>query len=174
MENVIININGNDYTAEYDRSENSPIFINGKPMSVELIKDFGNNIYSFIVNQKLAQIELELKPHGPGYISMDGFTHEIEITDETKRLLQQFLIDSGVSGADTAGLIAAPMPGMVVKILAAEGDLVNQGDKIIIVEAMKMENALSAPISGVVKKIYVAEEQPVDKDALLMEIEATL
>jgi len=174
MEKVIININGNDYTAEYDQSENSPIFINGKPMSVELIKDFGNNIYSFIVNQKMAQIELEVKPHGPGYISMDGFTHEIDITDETKRLLQQFLKDSGAGSADTAGLVAAPMPGMVVKILVSEGDIVNKGDKVIIVEAMKMENALSAPISGIVKKIYVSEEKPVDKDTLLMEIEAVL
>jgi acetyl/propionyl-CoA carboxylase alpha subunit len=166
--------NGNDYSAEYDRSENSPFFINGKPMNVELIKDFGNNIYSFIVNQKLSHIELELKPHGPGYISMDGFTHEIDITDDTKRLLQQFIKNSGLSGADAAGMIAAPMPGMVVKILTEEGDMVNQGDKVIIVEAMKMENALSAPISGIVKKIYVKEEQPVDKDTPLMEIEAAL
>jgi biotin carboxyl carrier protein len=106
---------------------------------------------------------------------MDGFTHEIEITDETKAVAPAIPHRTPASVVQMPlGLIAAPMPGMVVKILAAEGDLVNQGDKIIIVEAMKMENALSAPISGVVKKIYVAEEQPVDKDALLMEIEATL
>ncbi len=171
MEKVIININGNDYQAEYDRNDNTPIFINGKPMNIELIKDFGSNIYSFIVNQKLVQIELDLKPNGPGYISMDSLTHEIEITDETKRLLEQFIKESGIGGADAAGIIAAPMPGMVVKILCSEGDTVNQGDKIIIVEAMKMENALAAPISGVIKKIYVTEEQPVDKDVLLLEIE---
>lgn len=170
MENVIITINGKDFEAGYVKDDDSTVLINGNPMKINMIRDFGNNVFSFTVNNKLVQIELELNPQGPGYISMDGFTHEIEITDETKRLLQKFIKDSGIGGADAAGAITAPMPGMVVKILCSEGDKVTQGDKVIIVEAMKMENALAAPIDGVVEKIHVAEEQPVDKDVLLLEI----
>ena len=172
MEKVIVAINGKDFTAEYNGVDDSPVLINGKPMEVDLIKDFGKNIYSFTVNNKLVQIEQNFKQKGFSSISMDGFTHEIEITDETTRLLKQFINESGTGGEDSAGAILAPMPGMVVKILCSESDTVTKGDKIIIVEAMKMENALASPISGVVKKIHVTEEQAVDKDTLLLEIEA--
>jgi len=51
--------------------------------------------------------------------------------------------------------IVAPMPGRVVSILVEKGALVEQGDGVIIVEAMKMENELKAPRSGQVAEIYV-------------------
>jgi len=63
------------------------------------------------------------------------------------------------------------MPGMVVKILVEPGVEVHKGDSLMIVEAMKMENALKSPIRGKVKSIKVNEGEAVEKDALLMEIE---
>jgi len=62
---------------------------------------------------------------------------------------------SSVSSGD--GLIKAPIPGKVLKILVTEGDRVSEGQTLIIFEAMKMENEIKAPVSGVVKKIYVSE-----------------
>jgi len=61
-----------------------------------------------------------------------------------------------------------------VKILIEEGQTIHKGDKVIIVEAMKMENALQSSIDAVVKSIRVREGQPVEKDALLIELEATV
>ncbi len=55
------------------------------------------------------------------------------------------------------GLVKAPIPGKVLKILVAEGDKVAEGQTLIVFEAMKMENEIKAPVSGVVKKIYVSE-----------------
>ena len=55
------------------------------------------------------------------------------------------------------GLVKAPIPGKVLKILVAEGDKVSEGQTLIVFEAMKMENEIKAPVSGVVKKIYVSE-----------------
>jgi len=62
------------------------------------------------------------------------------------------------------------MPGLVVKVLVSEGDVVKRGDKVVILEAMKMENALSSPISGIVKKVFALEGKTVEKDAILVEI----
>lgn len=59
-----------------------------------------------------------------------------------------------VSGEE-AGAINAIMPGMIIKILKEEGDTVQTGDVIVILEAMKMQNELQAKKSGILKKIFV-------------------
>ena len=58
------------------------------------------------------------------------------------------------AGAQT---ISAPMPGTILKVLAAEGTTVTAGQPIVILEAMKMENELVAPKDGTVAKIYVSQ-----------------
>ncbi len=64
--------------------------------------------------------------------------------------------------------IKAPMPGKILEIRVKEGDSVNEGDVLLILEAMKMENEIMAPVSGVVKGIYVSTGQMVDTDDLLV------
>lgn len=63
--------------------------------------------------------------------------------------------------------IKAPMPGILVRYHVKEGDQVNAGDVIVILEAMKMENALPAPIKGIVKKLTVNPGLKVTKDQVL-------
>jgi len=53
------------------------------------------------------------------------------------------------------GAITAPMPGVVLKILVDRGDMVNAGDVVLVIEAMKMENEIKAAFSGTVKKVMV-------------------
>lgn len=64
----------------------------------------------------------------------------------------------------------APMPGIVVKILVKEGDAVKQGQTLLVVEAMKMENNIPALVAGVVKKIHVAAQQEVENDQVLVTV----
>lgn len=59
---------------------------------------------------------------------------------------------------------------MVVKIKVNEGDTVNAGDVVAVVEAMKMENDIQTPHGGVVEKIYVEEGERVETGAVLMVI----
>lgn len=66
------------------------------------------------------------------------------------------------------GSVTAPMPGNIWKVLVSVGDQVNEGDSLIILEAMKMENEIPAPCSGTVKEVAVEEGQAVAKDALLV------
>jgi biotin carboxyl carrier protein len=171
MEDLILAINDNEYGARFDRDDFSKIYINDSPVNVELLKKYHDNIFSFSVNQKLVQVELDMDPSGRVTISLDGINYEIEVSSETRRMLEKYLIDAGMDSAASAGRIAAPMPGMVVKVMVGEGDSVAKGDKVVIVEAMKMENALKSPIDGTVKQVAVSAGQPVDKDALLVEIE---
>lgn len=67
--------------------------------------------------------------------------------------------------------VEAPMPGKVFKLLVAEGDEVKEGQDVVILEAMKMENNLSSPVSGKVKRIFLAEGDAVAASGVIMEIE---
>ena len=109
---------------------------------------------------------------GQSYINADGFYHEVEITNDAKKLIQKYLKETGAGVEDGHARITAPMPGMVIKILVEEGAVVKKGDKVIIIEAMKMENAISAPIDGKVLHVNAREGEAVEKEALLIEIEA--
>lgn len=74
-------------------------------------------------------------------------------------------------GAKTGG-IKAPMPGLIRKISVAPGDVVEKGDTVFILEAMKMENLIKAPGDGVVKAIFVQPNAAVEKGQPLLEFEA--
>lgn len=67
--------------------------------------------------------------------------------------------------------VSAPMPGMIIKYEKNEGDAVNEGETIVVIEAMKMENALPAPASGVVKGIKFKSGDSVSKGDVLAIIE---
>ncbi len=77
---------------------------------------------------------------------------------------------SGLSNAD-AGSLITDMPGKVVKIMTAEGAVVNQGDTLLILEAMKMENEIKAGMDGVVKAVHIKEGQALESGFLMIEIE---
>ena len=68
------------------------------------------------------------------------------------------------------GEIHAPMPGLVLEINVSEGQEVEKGDPLLILEAMKMENVIKAPGNGIIKKIHVEKGNPVEKNELLVEL----
>jgi len=74
-------------------------------------------------------------------------------------------------GADQSrGELHAPMPGLVVEVLAQVGDEVDAGSPLIVVEAMKMQNAFVAPLSGRITRIEVKPGMPVESGQLLLAV----
>jgi 3-methylcrotonyl-CoA carboxylase alpha subunit len=76
------------------------------------------------------------------------------------------------AGAASDGALRAPMPGKIVATPARAGDTVTKGQPIIVLEAMKMEHALTAPFDGVVGEIGYAVGEQVGADAVLAKVEA--
>jgi len=73
--------------------------------------------------------------------------------------------------AEVVGAITALMPGLIIKVLKKEGDRVNAGDTVLILEAMKMQNELQAKKAGVIKQITVKEGESVEMRQVLAVIE---
>jgi biotin carboxyl carrier protein len=64
--------------------------------------------------------------------------------------------------------IKAPMPGLIGSVQVSVGQSLQEGDPVLILEAMKMENVIKSPGDGVIARIHVAEKDSVDKNALLV------
>lgn len=73
--------------------------------------------------------------------------------------------------ASSDRMVVAPMPGIILSIAVKEGDEVNAGDSLLVLEAMKMENEIHAPQAGKVKKIHVSEGTEVKSGSALVEFE---
>ena len=71
----------------------------------------------------------------------------------------------------TGNVVTAPLPGRIIELKVKVGDAVKAGQEVAVLEAMKMENAITSDFAGTVKQILVRQGQTVATDAVLMEIE---
>lgn len=68
--------------------------------------------------------------------------------------------------------IQSIIPGTIIDIFVKEGDIVKEGDQLLILEAMKMQNRIEMPFTAKIKKINVAIGERIPKDTLMIELEA--
>ncbi len=82
--------------------------------------------------------------------------------------------DSGGGYTDDlakGGILVMPMPGKIIKVNVSEGDAVDAGQTLVVIESMKMEQNVKTPVAGTVKKVNVKEGQQVDLEVTLVEVE---
>jgi pyruvate carboxylase subunit B len=99
---------------------------------------------------------------------VDGWRFEVDALDERTRTIRD-LTAAAAANAGPAPLVA-PMPGLVVRVLVAVGDVVTAGTPLVVMEAMKMENELRAPSDGTVSAIHATPGAPVNKGAVLVQL----
>ncbi|MFL5481004.1 MAG: acetyl-CoA carboxylase biotin carboxyl carrier protein subunit [Gemmatimonadaceae bacterium] len=111
------------------------------------------------------------KREGRGRFSLwvDGHRFEAEALDERRRALRD--LTGAASGPTGPAPIVAPMPGLIVRINVVQGDTVEAGQGVVVMEAMKMENELRATAAGKVRSVDVAPGTAVEKGALLVSLE---
>ena len=86
-------------------------------------------------------------------------------------ILRQWRAVGGADGGVGSGSIIAPMPGKVIAVEVAAGQAVTKGQKLLTLEAMKMEHTLTAPFDGIVSQVNTAAGEQVQVDALLVKID---
>ncbi len=100
---------------------------------------------------------------------INGNKYAVHIADQYEQLVRQLGLHIG--GQQKQNTVKAPMPGLVLNILVEPGQVVQKGDALLILEAMKMENVLKAAGEGQVKAVKVQKGMAVDKGQLLLEME---
>jgi biotin carboxyl carrier protein len=101
-------------------------------------------------------------------ITINGRHYPAKVGDELDTLLQKMGMRDKAAG--TMADVKAPMPGLVLDILVKEGDVVEKGNSLIVLEAMKMENVIKASGNGTVRSIRVKKRDAVEKNQLLIEM----
>lgn len=112
---------------------------------------------------------VKLQPHGA---EVDGITYAIEAKGLEEPKGQGKARKAASAGAaEAAGAVTAIMPGLIIKVLKAEGDRVEAGETILILEAMKMQNEIQAKVAGTVRQLCVKQGDNVEMRQVLCVIE---
>jgi biotin carboxyl carrier protein len=112
---------------------------------------------------------VEFEEHGDEMaVLVNGQVVRLDVADERRRRLRAAGAGFSVEGKQT---ITAPMPGKVVKVLVKRGAEVKEGQGLVVVEAMKMENELKSPKAGKVVELPAREGSAVENGAKLVVVE---
>lgn len=103
-------------------------------------------------------------------LKVNNTVYKTKVEDRFDLLLQKLGMDN--LGASAASELKAPMPGMVLKVEVAKGKEVKEGDPLVVLEAMKMENVLKSPTDAVIQSVEVTEGQAVEKNQILIQFES--
>lgn len=101
-------------------------------------------------------------------LDIDGYSYATEAVDERTRVIRDMTAKAG--GAAGPAPLKAPMPGLIVRVNVVAGDVVQAGQWLVVMEAMKMENELRATAAGTVKAVHATPGSAVEKGALLVEL----
>ncbi len=137
--------------------------IDGATVAIDLIA-VDNNVFHILYNNKsfLADIIEVNKADKYCLVKINGNIYRVEIKDKYDELLHQLGMDN--IDKNKVNDIKAPMPGLVLKILVNEGDILKKGDSLFILEAMKMENIIKSPGDATVKSIKAQSGDKVEKN----------
>lgn len=155
---VEVSVDGTSvHSADLD-GEAHVLDIEGTPLRVVTIE---RRVYRVLARRGSAS--------GQYTIHIDGFRFDVEALDERTRAIRQLAGAAGKATGPTS--LAAPMPGLVVRVLVRSGDRVQPGQGLIVMEAMKMENELRATAPSVVRAVRVDAGNAVEKGAVLVEFD---
>ena len=129
------------------------------------LEEINEYYYILRINNRVFRVNRVSGEKNSLLLLIDGRYVETEVRTNLEQKARQVL--SNVKQKNHHSLIRSPMPGMVLSLKKNAGDEVAQGESIMILEAMKMENDIKSPFSGTIREIYVSERSAVEKGAKL-------
>jgi|YelNatPaOPRAMG01_1025707.scaffolds.fasta_scaffold04393_6 biotin carboxyl carrier protein len=143
------------------------VYIDDKSYVVDARLTEGS-VYSLLINNESFEADIDYKGENNYHVLTEGDLFKINVIDEMKAKLLQRRGGGVVEGKQ---VLKSDMPGRVISVKVAVGDSVQEGDILLILEAMKMQNEIKAPKSGEVKELFVKEGENIAADAKLVVIE---
>lgn len=162
----ITTVNKKEFSIEL--LDDKQILVNGDPFELDFQMLGSGGLVSLLLNQRSFEGAVDAHDEGWWQVLLHGEVYEATVQDERVYRLAQA---RGELAADTGEvMIKSPMPGVIVKTPVQVGDAVSQGQTVIILESMKMENELKATRDAVVLAVKVAAGQAVEKNEVLIVI----
>jgi biotin carboxyl carrier protein len=152
------------------------------------IEDLGDGTFRLTLGGTTHTVDARVLEHGAVSLLVDARSYDVALDESGDEV--QVLVDSevvtvdvaderavrlrvGAAGFSVSGkvVVTAPMPGKVVRVLVTPGAPVTEGQGLVVVEAMKMENELKSPKAGTVVEVFAKEGSAVEANAKLLTVE---
>jgi biotin carboxyl carrier protein len=161
-----LTVDGRDYLVIMERgTEGLQVEIDGQDESVDAAFIDPNTV-SLFLGERAMTVHLAFEGERI-YASTDGEKFEID-RSQSASLAGQLRGRGGPLEAET--VISTPMPGQIVKVQVKEGEIVEPGQNLFIVESMKMENQIKSSIKAKVEKVHFGDGDPVEANAPIVEL----
>ena len=158
-----------------------------EPVAVD-IEPLGQGRFALVMKGERHEVDALTLRHGAVSLIVDGESFGVELDeagDEIAVLVRNHISRIDVAderklrlraartgfAAEGKQIVTAPMPGKLVKVLVKVGEAVKEGQGLVVVEAMKMENELKSPKAGKVTELFAQEGTPVEQNAKLVAVE---
>lgn len=139
--------------------------VGGERVPVRLERHPGSDLYTLAVGERRVLLWLVRGKRGV-QVHWRGRSYQARVERARVRALSRFL-KSRAAGRTDEEAIVATIPGLVVEVEVAEGQEVREGEGLLVIDAMKMENEIRAPCDGVVARVVVEAGREVDRGELL-------
>ena len=146
------------------RGDGYRVVIGGRVLDVDAAHLQGHAV-SLIAGTRSYRCDIEGAKDGKLAVLVNDTLHSLELLDERRLRLRRA---TGKFSTEGPQRMDAPMPGKVVRVLVRVGDEVQEGQGLVVVEAMKMENELKSPKAGKVTELHAVEGEAVESGAKLL------
>ncbi len=158
-----VTVGGENFSVELSAGR---ITLDGKPLDAQLHAVGETPLRQLVLPERSVTFAMLRQKEGWTLLRA-GEIWDATVVDQRTRQLREMTGQSVGSGDQ---VIAAPMPGLVLRVEVQVGTQVKAGAGLIVLEAMKMENELRSPIAGTVTAVHVESGQRVEKGASLVEV----
>ena len=161
----IATVRDQEFTIDVNREDE--VTIDGTTYAVDIQGMNGDSLYSLIIDGRSYDVFIDEQDEDFLVVMWNGL-FEVQVQDERTRRLAG--LRRGPVAPVGEVLIKAPMPGVVAEVLVSEGQQVETGDIVVVLESMKMQNELKSPRAGVVHNIRVRTGDKVDQNQIMVTI----
>jgi biotin carboxyl carrier protein len=154
-----VSVGQQEYVIDVNKEQ---VLINGKPIDASLTPINEGGLFLLRRENRAREMHIHPKGNSEYGVMVDG-RHLVAQVEKGSKARRR--IEPGCEGT-----LVAPMPGMVVNVLVKEGQRVDSGEPLVVLESMKMQMQLRSPFSGQVARIAVQNKSQVEKGALLIQV----
>ncbi len=160
-----VRASGKDFLIEFFDDEGRKGSINDEAFSWDVSR-ISDNKYHVIKANRSYSVEVLPEVDGKQQIKVNGTIYSTETIDKFDELLKKLGMEK--NGAGKVNELKAPMPGQVLNVVVQVGQQVAKGDKLLVLEAMKMENAIKSPTDAEIAAIEVKKGDTVEKNQVMV------
>ncbi len=157
------------YEAKVDDRISLPLDVNDLE-DMDIIPE-GDNQWHLLHQGHAYHIEVEEANYREKFfiLRVNGTRHEVRLSDPYDVLINR--LGLAKKSVHAINEIKAPMPGLIREVQVAQGQSIQEGDPVLILEAMKMENVIKSPASGIIKEVQIKSGDAVEKGAVMIVFE---